>query len=284
MMAGLESAMQSGSDLQADKQNGQMNFFGQMAQKDQAKDSHGLPDVAPWPEQEMLVFEKEVLGFYVTSNPLSHYADVIDMYSTKNTSQLGDIGVDNQVVIGGMITRIRYNLTKTGKNAGSKMAVFVLEDLQSEVEVVLFPNTLKKYADIVLADTVVFVRGNIDDRRGKPNILAEEIIVHDDDLALKLVDKVRITFHSRDVSPQKVAMVKNLCGKYKGSHAVDLAIRTGKGSVLATADTSLSVWPSPEFCQDMVHLVGRKNFRLIFRRSKPRKSWGRNLTKQAVTG
>ena len=45
-----------------------------------------------------------------------------------------------------MITKIRYNLTKTGKNAGSKMAVFTLLDLQGQVEVVMFPNTLNQFA------------------------------------------------------------------------------------------------------------------------------------------
>jgi len=151
MMAGLEKAMQIGASLQADKQNGQMNFFGQMAEEnDYSKDAQRLPNVAPWPEPMMLSFEKQVLGFYVTSNPLSHHAETINFYSTLDTSQLADFSQDKQIVIGGMITKKRYHITQRGRNAGSKMAVFILEDLQGQVEGVLFPDVLKRYGVLLV--------------------------------------------------------------------------------------------------------------------------------------
>ncbi len=71
-------------------------------------------------------------------------------------------------------------MTKNGRNAGSKMAVFVLEDLQGQVEVVLFPETLSKYGDILAEDAIVFVKGKADFRRETPNIIAEELISLDD--------------------------------------------------------------------------------------------------------
>ncbi|MHC4567111.1 MAG: DNA polymerase III subunit alpha, partial [Planctomycetota bacterium] len=118
MMAGLEGAMENGASLQSDKQAGQMNFFGQMAGGDDySKDHKRLPSVPPWPEPQMLAYEKEVLGFYVTSNPLSHHAESINAYSTQNSSQVAESNGEKEVVIGGMVTKIRYNLTKTGRNA-----------------------------------------------------------------------------------------------------------------------------------------------------------------------
>ena len=89
MMMGLERAMQIGSSLQSDKVSGQMNFFGQIAdEKQYAEDHKQLPEVPPWPELQMLAFEKQVLGFYVTSNPLSQHAEMINDYSTTNTARL----------------------------------------------------------------------------------------------------------------------------------------------------------------------------------------------------
>ena len=85
----------------------------------------------------MLTYEKDVLGFYVTSNPLSKHAEEIAVYSTVNTSELA--AKENQeVIIGGMVTKMRHIVTKNGRNAGSKMAVFTLQDLQGNVEVVVF--------------------------------------------------------------------------------------------------------------------------------------------------
>lgn len=261
MVEGLEQAMELGTSLQADLASGQMNFFGQAATIDYSEDQHRLPNVPPWPEQQMLTFEKQVLGFYVTSNPLSHHAEIIDIYSTHNSSQLADASPDREVIVGGMIGKIRYNITKNGKNAGAKMAVFTLEDLQGQVEVVLFPRKLSKYADLVVEDTVVFVKGNLDFRREKPNILVSELITLEE-AQEKIGGKVRISLDSADVTEEKVMQIKTICEHHKGKSAVYVAVKTNRGKVLATADRSLCVNPNLDFCRKMKQLVGAGNFQL----------------------
>ena len=262
MMAGLERAMESGAGLQADKQAGQMNFFGQMAGGDDySKDHKRLPDVAPWPEPQMLAYEKEVLGFYVTSNPLSHHAETINIYSTRNSSQLNEANGEKQIIIGGMITKIRYNLTKTGRNAGSKMAVFTLEDLQGQVEVVMFPDVLNEFSDVLVQDAVVFVKGKLDYRRERPNILATELI-RLEDVREKLAARVNIGLDARNVTKEKVAMIRSICRHHKGRSPVYVAVRTDKGKVYAAADKELSVNPDLDFCRKMRQLVGEENFQL----------------------
>jgi len=239
MMAGLEKAMQIGATFQADKQNGQMNFFGQMTgDSDYSQDHQSLPDVPPWPEMQMLVFEKQVLGFYVTSNPLSHHAETINLYSTQNSSQLADANQGRQIIIGGMITKIKYTLTKTGRNAGSKMAYFTLEDLQGQVEVVMFPDVLNKFGDLAVADSIVFVKGKLDYRREKPNILAVELIDLEN-VREKLAAKIRIRLDAKDVTKEKVANIKSICQYHRGKSPVYVAIKTDKGKVYAAADRQL---------------------------------------------
>jgi len=262
MMAGLERAMESGAGLQADKQAGQMNFFGQMAGgNDYSKDHKRLPDVAPWPEPQMLAYEKEVLGFYVTSNPLSHHAETINIYSTRNSSQLNEANIEKQIVIGGMIAKIRYNLTKTGRNAGSKMAVFTLEDLQGQVEVVMFPDVLNEFSDVLVQDAIIFVKGKLDYRRERPNVLASELI-RLEDVREKLAAKVKIGLDAGQITKEKVAMIKSICQHHKGRSPVYVAVRTDKGRVYAAADKELSVNPDLDFCRKMRQVVGEENFQL----------------------
>ena len=262
MMAGLERAMEVGANLQADRHNGQMSFFGQMAgTPDYSEDHHSLPHIAPWPEAQMLAYEKQVLGFYVTSNPLSHHAEMIDLYSTCNSSQLEQAAQDRQIIIGGMVTKIRYNLTKTGRNAGSKMAVFTLEDLQGQVEVVMFPDVLSKFSGALVQDTVVFVKGKLDYRREKPNIVAVELITLEQ-VREKLAARVTIMLDAKDVTREKVAMIKSICQSHRGKSAVYVAVKTEKGRVYAAADKDLSVNPDIEFCKKMRQLVGEENFQL----------------------
>jgi DNA polymerase-3 subunit alpha len=262
MMAGLEGAMENGASLQADKQKGQMSFFSQMAGgNDYSQDHKRLPTVAPWPEPLMLAYEKEVLGYYVTSNPLSHHAEEINAYSTQNSSQLAEANGEKQIVIGGMITKMRYNLTKTGRNAGSKMAVFTLQDLQGQVEVVMFPDVLSEYGDILVEDAVVFVKGKLDYRRERPNVLAAELI-RLEDVREKLAAKVRIGLDAKGVTREKVAQIKSICQHHKGRSPVYVAVRTDKGRVHTAADKGLSVNPDLDFCRKMRQLVGEENFQL----------------------
>jgi DNA polymerase III subunit alpha len=262
MMLGLEKAMQNGAGMQADKQAGQMNFFGQMPSgNDYSKDNQRLPHASPWPEPMMLAFEKEVLGFYVTSNPLSHHAETINIYSNCNSSELSNFSGDKQVIIGGMVTKIRFNVTKSGRNAGSKMAVFVLEDLQGQAEVVLFPEVLNKYSNVLAPDAVVFVKGKADFRRESPNIIAEELLSLDE-AREKLAAKVRIRLNSMEITQEKVAQIKTLCKFHRGKSQVYVTIQTEKGKVLAAADKTLSVNPDLEFCREMKQLIGEENFQL----------------------
>ena len=221
----------------------------------------------------MLAFEKQVLGFYVTSNPLSQHAEAINDYSTTNTALLarsggpghesnnGNGNSEKMVTVGGMITKIRYNTTKTGRNAGSKMAVFTLEDLQGQIEVVLFAETLTEFAPLLVEDTVVFVKGKIDCRRERANILASELIP----IAKareKLAKAVRIRLDARAVTQEIVCQIRSICQFHRGSRPLSLVILTDKGKVYATADRALSVNPDVEFCRKMRQLVGEDNFAL----------------------
>lgn len=262
MMAALESAMQGGAGLQADKQSGQLNLFSQTSQdSDYFKDHERLPNVAPWAEAMMLNYEKQVLGFYVTSNPLSHCAETLDAYSTLNTSQLLDCSQGAEVVLGGMVTRIRTIVTRKGRNAGAKMAVFVLEDLQGNAEVVMFPKILEKFGEYLREDNVVFVKGKVDCKREKPNILVDEIISLEQ-ASEKLAAKVRIRLKTETITKEKVAMIKDICQKHKGRSEVYVAVRTANGKVYTKVDKNLSVNPNIDFCKKMKNLVGAENFQL----------------------
>jgi len=262
MTAGLERAMEGGASLQSDKVKGQMNFFGQMAGEiDYAEDHKRLPDVPPWPEPQMLAYEKQVLGFYVTSNPLSHHAEEINDYSTMNTAHLAKSTGEKQVVIGGMVTRIRYNITRNGRNAGAKMAVFVLEDLQGTCEVVLFPEVLNEYASLVVEDSIVFVKGKTDFRRERPNVIASELIPLER-AREKLAKGVKIRLDAREVTQEKVLQIRSICQRHRGSRPFSVVVQTDRGRVHATADKSLCVNPDVDFCRKMKQLIGEDNFQL----------------------
>jgi DNA polymerase-3 subunit alpha len=260
MTVALEKAMQVGQSAQADKLNGQMNFFsGLTAVQDNDKDHEQMPNVPPWPEMMMLSYEKDVLGFYVTSNPLSKHAEEIAVYSTVNTSELA-AKEQQEVVVGGMVAKVRYSVTKNGRNAGAKMAVFVLEDLQGNVEAVLFPEALAQHGHLLDVDKILFVRGKVDCRRELPNIIANELITVEE-AGEKLAARVTITLQAGQIDEQKVSHIRTICSGHRGKSPVYVTVVTDKGlRVSAVADRSLTVRPDVEFCRKMEQLVGAENF------------------------
>ncbi|MCE5187254.1 MAG: DNA polymerase III subunit alpha [Planctomycetaceae bacterium] len=263
MMVGLEKAMQVGASMQSDAQRGQMNFFGAGGFGADGHDEQSLPDVPPWPEQQMLQYEKEVLGFYVTSNPLSKQADLISVYSTVNTSQLTDKAEGREIVIGGMVTKIRNMVTKNGRNAGAKMAVFELEDVQGRCEVVMFPKALEKFGSLLAVDKVLFVKGTVDCRRENPNILCDELYPIET-AADKLAARVWIDLQELDITAEKIERMKTLCQSHRGKSPVHVQVQTMGGyKVAAIAGKGLSVRADVEFVNKMAKVVGHGKVKLM---------------------
>ena len=133
--------------------------------------------------------------------------------------------------------------------------------LRGQVEVVLFPNTLNQFAKQLTADAIVFVRGRLDFRREKPNIIASELIALDE-ATDKLAGKVHINLDAKDVTKEKVTEIKSICRHHRGRSPVYVEVRTDKGRIYAAADKELSVNPDLEFCRKMKQLLGEENFQL----------------------
>ena len=255
MMAGLEKAMQIGSRMQEDLHTGQMNFFSGV-EVDAEHDHETLPKVQPWTEMQMLTYEKEVLGFFVTKNPLSEHATELDAYSNTNTSELVHRKEGAEVVVGGMVTKIRQMVTKKGKTAGSKMAVFELQDLQGRCEVVVFPKTLEQHGSLLAVDKILFVKGTVDTRRETPNIVCDELIALEQ-VREKLAARVTVNLKRDEVTEELVTRLRNLCGQHRGKSPLQVSLTTQGGyRIRAIADRSLCVQPDAEFCEKLKSIVG----------------------------
>jgi DNA polymerase-3 subunit alpha len=138
------------------------------------------------PDQEFdkslrLAFEKEMLGLYVSDHPLMGLEQALGRHTDVSLSQLRDAGsadaeggymveagVNN---VGGVVTELRRSYTKRG----DLMARFVLEDLESAMEVFVFPKVMAEYGQLLENDAVVVVRGRMDHRDDEPKIVAIEV-------------------------------------------------------------------------------------------------------------
>jgi DNA polymerase-3 subunit alpha len=92
-----------------------------------------LPDVDELPETELLKFEKELLGFYITSHPLTEHQSSLENFSTSSTKDALGLGEGVEVTIGGMISRVKKVLTKNGRSAGMPMAIITIRRRRTNI-------------------------------------------------------------------------------------------------------------------------------------------------------
>ena len=120
----------------------------------------------------VLAFEKETLGFYVSGHPLDRFADEVARHSKKNLAELISDGNSVECSVAGIVTECRTRRTKKG----DLMAVFTLEDLAGAVETVVFPGTYAKFEPCLSTDSPILVTGRFEaEEEGSYKIIASDI-------------------------------------------------------------------------------------------------------------
>jgi DNA polymerase-3 subunit alpha len=129
-----------------------------------------IPDVE-FDKRERLAFEREMLGLYVSDHPLMGAEASLRRRTECAIHELEGVEDGSVRTVGGLVTNLQRKWTKKG----DLMAVFLLEDLQSSIEVMVFPKTMAAHGHLLEDDAVVIVKGRIDSRDDQPKVMATEI-------------------------------------------------------------------------------------------------------------
>ena len=172
--------------INKDKKNnmaGQMTLFDFASEEDKQDYEIQVPDVAEFTKLELLAFEKEVIGVYVSGHPLEEYMSLwkkkVTVVSTDFVNEDDDMKVKdgNRETIGGIVTSVTMKPTKSNK----VMAFFTLEDLYGTVEVIVFPKDFEKYRFVLKEDERLFVTGRVSaNDEGDGKLICENILLFDD--------------------------------------------------------------------------------------------------------
>ena len=160
LLENFDSALNKAIRENEAKASGQMNLFAMMAGGNApAFVLSGSPD-EEFPDSEIQGFEKDLLGFYVTSHPLSNIKDQLPFLTTHNVSELSEIREGALVTICGLISSVRLITTKTGK----MLKVGTLEDLTGTVEFVAYSEILNKFGEFLEPESKVIIGGKLQHR------------------------------------------------------------------------------------------------------------------------
>ena len=120
---------------------------------------------------DKLMWEKELLGLYISGHPLDNYKHKLENRET-NIKKLKETAKEREpVVIGGIIEEIRAVMTKKGE----KMIFLKIADLEDSIEAVAFPQTLEEFKELLISENCIVVRGTFSIRNGEKSILIEKV-------------------------------------------------------------------------------------------------------------
>jgi DNA polymerase-3 subunit alpha len=255
LLAILDRAVEMGQQSQQDKRMGQMSMFGSSAARSDSPAADVLPDFAELPGAELLKFEKEFLGFYVTNHPLTEHAAALGNYSTATTRGIKTMPEGSEVTLGGLISRIKRAVTKTGRSAGQPMCILTLEDLDGQVEATIFAESLaditRKYPHAIAAEQIVFIRGKVDKRRETPGVIVNELVPIAEAMS-RFTRCVKVEIDRVEGAIETLKQLKSVLAKHTGNCQTFLSVPApGEKRALIVLDKQWSIRATPELKREL---------------------------------
>ena len=186
-----------------------------------------IPEVE-FDKSQRLAFEKEMLGLYISDHPLMGLESSLARLTDCSLAELRDLdagdgsegfGGDGQIkTVGGVITELVRRYTKKG----DLMATFVLEDLQSSVEVFVFPKTMSELGALLDDDVVAVIKGRVDMRDERIKLVCMEI--QRPELAAEGTGELHVTLPLNALTDTKVDQLKGLLTEHPGDSPVFLHV------------------------------------------------------------
>jgi len=264
----LGDAMNQALRAQRDKLAGQVSLFGGSTTGEQSAclESKALPPVSEFSRDELLAAEKDLLGLYISDHPLLQFEDKLTKVVTATSDQVKDMGDKQEVVVGGVISRVRNHVTK--KN-NEPMVFLTVEDLAGPIDVTVFPSVYKQYKKSIVQDGVVVIRGktNHRERPGADNDQSREVGVICETIHPlsngpngigngqgKGNGAKSVTIRLGKSDREKLKLLKGIFSKYSGDSPVFFLVPSNGGTTKVSAEAKVE--PSPKLLSEIERLLG----------------------------
>lgn len=250
LLAALDRAMEMAASSQRDRTSGQARLFDMLS--GEASPEPDLPDVSEWGERQLLAYEKESLGFYITGHPLAQYEELLSQYASTDTADLSDVKDKQEVKIGGVVSKLREITTKRG----DRMGFVMLEDLKGSAEVVVFSDIYAENHPLIKGDQPIFVIGTADTDGENTKIIATRIMPIEN-VAEDLTKSVHFFLHQPEVTPGHLSQLKNVLSRFPGGCPgfIHLVVPDKSETVLSLPD-DLKLQPSTQLVTSVNKLFG----------------------------
>jgi DNA polymerase III subunit alpha len=240
-------------DLKRNQANGQDDLFGDFGGGGEQLAAAPLPEIPEWDKPVRLAFEREMLGLYVSDHPLQGLEHVLVAQRDLSIGELrADDGPrDGTITIAGMITAVVRKQTKDG----GLWAIVTVEDLESAIEVLLFPKVYATVALSLATDTVVRIKGRIRSKDDSVEMTGQEVTFPD--VSEGPAGPLVIQLPAVRCTPAVIEQLAQVLRAHPGPTEVRVKlISATSGSKVWRLDERLRVAPSHPLIADLKALLG----------------------------
>jgi len=222
MLENLEQIRQTAEQYSSEI-DGQDNLFANVdSQSTQITDN--FVELEEYPKPELLSFEKELLGVYLTSHPLADTMQILNKRTNMKIAEIDpDLNQDQIFLFGGVITQFKEVTTKNGR----KMAFANLEDTTGKIEFLIFPKLYQKWIGQLNEDSVILLRAKIQNRDGELKLIAEKISLPNTALPQKNQANFQEIFVPRKTSKETLTKLGKLLKANLGKKHIVIIIPNG---------------------------------------------------------
>ena len=256
LLAGLDRAMLLGAQQKKMRMSGQTSLFGAI---EETTVSFDLPRVPDLPQEELLHWEKELLGFYLSAHPLAHMENLLRERVTTFIPALSEEWAGQPITLGGRVVEVRRIITKKGLT----MAIVQFEDLLGNIEITVFPRTYAEFADHWQEEKRLFVTGKLEIRDEEVRLIAEKVEViafTEEELHRRLHHlSLRLIRSGNDaIDLVKVNDVMNTIRSYPGRDTIEflISVPSANNRVAVVVPSDNHVRYCPELQSALESLLG----------------------------
>ncbi len=252
LMECFEQRVDEVIDLKRNQANGQDDLFGDFGGPDQVAPTP-VPQLDEWDKRVKLAFEREMLGLYVSDHPLQGLEHILTANRDLSIGQLraADGPRDTMVAIAGMITSVTRKQTKNG----DLWAIVTVEDLESSIEVLLFPKVYSTVALSLVTDTIVRIKGRSRAKDDSVELTGQEVTFPDVNDSVS--GPLTIQLPAVRCTPAVVEQLRQVLRAHPGPTEVRIKLVSAtNGAKVWKLDEGLRVTPSGPLMADLKALLG----------------------------
>jgi len=249
----VDLAINYGNQVDKQSNKNQINLFGDQEELIKVPD---LPIIEDWENQEKLSKEKEVLGIYVSGNPLIKYADTIEELSNYDFSEEKILKENSVVKIGGAITNFKLHFDKKNQ----QMAFFNLDCLGGQAEAIIFHDAFGKYKEIIKDNNIVFLVGHTSTQNDFADLklIVDEVIPINHAKKVLKLNEVNIRL-PKNSSKDLMNDIIELANQNKGDHPFIVHIPVEQGQERKIISKKIKVSNNSQFLILLKDLLGESN-------------------------